>query len=190
MKAFCYCLSECSGDVELTEPDMEWNMETLLALLASVTDTQLLKVKGDAQLKPKDGRTPFQSAFLASFNTLLQIRKQSTGAVDIASLIRPDSKLDPKLKLRDLRNMDQLCSRYNEVTAVYDNVTLLEFAKNPKLFLTLDLILLGPDGTTGFGKTAAATVLSLFWLSKFVKSGLIAEIDAAVAPFMTKDNTF
>lgn len=184
LKAFAASLAEFCGDMQLTEASQEWNIDSLANLVGQLTEAQLLKLKGDAQLVPKDERTPFQKAFLTAFETLQRLLKQQKGALDIPSIIRPGGKLDPKLSIKDLINLDQLCSRYNEVTGEYDVITLKDYIKNAKIFLTYALILLGPNGTTGFGKTQAAITISLFWVSKFVRAGHLREDDAAVVLHM------
>ena len=180
IKAYAKCLVQSCGTFAVVNSDIEWTADLLESAVADLTHVQLQRLYMDAQLREEKKRTSFQLAFIKTYSTIVKLKTQSVLDRQRSSQVVLHGPGDPKLKLTDLVNLDQVVTRLNEVTGEAESFTLMHYIKTPALFLSYALLIIGPDGTTGFGKSLAALVIAMYWLRCFLSARKLPA-DAAYA---------
>lgn len=158
LQMFAAMCSSSFGDLALVRSE-SWTTESLAAATASSSDTQLLRLFGDAKLTHATERTAFQDALLKSYIILAEIRRR-TGSQ--TSLTTEFSRLKVAEWVHFQYLDHQKCTRLDENSGEELSISLLAYIKDPAYHLAHAIGIFGDNATTGWGKSQVA--------NRFIKS--------------------
>ncbi len=153
-------MKSCTTELAIRSPATgSYSFDELCAASRSMTQIQILKVKGAINAKPKTTLTEFDSTFLRCLADIIKMKElQRASRCEIVNAYtyqedNPNMKICP---LQLLRNMNQTGTRLRAVDLVEETFTLRQVMSDRKVAQQTGILLLGGNKTTGFGKTQFA----------------------------------
>ena len=153
-------MKSCTTEMAIRSPAAgSYSFEEFCAATRSMTQVQILNVKGAINAKPVKARTEFDSTFLRCLADLLKMKElQRASKCEIVNAYtyqedNPNMKICP---LQLLRNLYQTGSRLRAVDLVEETFSLRQVLSDRRVAQQTGILLLGGNKTTGFGKTQFA----------------------------------
>jgi hypothetical protein len=137
------------------------SFEQLVSGTARLTLGQLYTLKGSIEEKAK--RTPEESKVLAMFGTLLKVRAERASPLSDALTWFSVSPPVPVVPWGSLLNLHQVGTRMDPRSTEVFTYTLAQLFLDPSLLSEFTVILMGPNFTSGFGKTEFAKRVAVHW---------------------------
>ncbi len=156
------------------------SFEALLESCKRLTPMDLEVLQSEIMVKPKRSRTAEETALLDGMSQLKRVR-QLRAAPGVAGVVwsahHPPHDVVP---LRFIVNLDMKATRLIEQTNLLEERTMGELMFNPELLARHALVILGPNGSTGFGKSSFAKRLACEWTKLQVSRLGLAQHTAVV----------
>jgi hypothetical protein len=158
----CYTRAVRNFQLKVNEPG-KLTFEGLLESCQRLTDQDLEVLLGELMMKPKRSRTAEETAIMDAMPQLKRVRTLRSSPGRAAMLWDATCPPHDVVPVRFLLNLDQKATRLLEQTNTVEEKTLHELMRDPALLAQHGLVILGPDGSTGFGKTSFAKRLACEW---------------------------
>lgn len=182
------CLTITTMDA--TTSDTEFSVEQIISGTAHMSEADLRMLKASIVVKPVSERSIGDSAVLRVMPHLIQIRadRDPFGESTLFwSAARPPI---PVVGRRHLRNLDQTGRRLVEQSdgLEFEECSLQDLLDNLDLLRRFAIVLMGPDGSTGFGKSAFAKHLAVVFARHMCATLGLPPTDATVCWTSTIDD--
>jgi hypothetical protein len=163
LTTFSSCLSVVVTNMQIVRPleASSIGFEQLVAATSRMSIADLFKLKGTIEEKAK--RTPEEARIMAMFGSLLKVRTERTSPLSDALTWSAQSPPLPLVPWACLLNLHQTGTRMDPRNTEGYTYTLAQLFMDPSLLSEYTVILMGPNCTSGFGKTEFAKRLAAHW---------------------------
>ena len=134
-------------------PQGQFSFDELLVATRSLTEKEIQRVKGIVECKPMKQRTEFDSAFMRCLSTIHKLKDIDRVNNMMINAFNPKTLVCP---MELLINMGQEGCRLKEVEMHNEVYSLRQLLTNAEIMSRYTILILGANGTTGFGKTQFA----------------------------------
>ena len=189
-RAFVAVLKEMRTNMHLMNPckgPQEYSFERMLTLTTKLTDMELNKLRGEAQLVPDGEKSGFQWALLKSWTSLKDHRALQKPASDLTfSAYSPPLPIVPLDKMC-AAGLQQVGRVRDERSNTYVDHTIESLFKTSLCF-KYSILICGSDATTGFGKSQVALRLAIELSTAIVETHNLPKANAQVIFATTLDS--
>ena len=134
-------------------PQGQFSFDELLDATGTLTEKEIHRMKGIVECKPMKQRTEFDSAFMRCLPTIHKLKDIDRVNNMLINAFNPKTLVCP---MELLINMGQEGYRLKEVEMRNEVYTLRQLLTNAEIMSRYTILILGANGTTGFGKTQFA----------------------------------
>jgi len=188
MQILVNVMCECQSTVHVRAPSSgAYSFEQLLEGFIHLTEPQRETLRGQCQMVAAGRRSEFQKLFLAQFQCMTKVAQLRANAISGDTVWHAANPIQVVIGLGDLVNLDQKGTRLDETTNRDVTYTLRDVFEQAELMAKYGIILLGPDGTSGFGKSQLAQRLAIHWTLARAQAMGLQPAEAMVAMTNTMD---
>ena len=137
----------------------QFSFDELLNATRSLTEKEIHRMKGIVECKPMKQRTEFDSAFMRCLSTIHKLKDIDRVNNMMINAFNPKTLVCP---MELLINMGQEGCRLKEVEMHNEVYSLRQLLTNAEIMSRYTILILGANGTTGFGKTQFALRLYIY----------------------------
>ena len=140
-------------------PQGQFSFDELLEATRTLTEKEIHRMKGTVECKPMKQRTEFDSAFMRCLSTIHKLKDMDRVNNTLINAFNPKTLVCP---MELLINMGQEGYRLKEVEMHNEVYSLRQLLTNAEIMSRYTILILGANGTTGFGKTQFALRLYIY----------------------------